>query len=75
MAKTKSKKNYEKEVTQAVKSMVEFMKDEVDRSVAHLTNIEKLDRENAESVSNVIKSSIDASMMKTIEMVQRSVRP
>ena len=75
MAKTKSTKNYEREVTQAVKTMVEFMKDEVDRSVAHLTNIEKLDRENAESVSNVIKSSIDASMMKTIEMVQRSVRP
>lgn len=75
MAKTKNTKNYEKEVTQAVKTMVEFMKDEVDRSVAHLTTIEKLDRENAESVSNVIKSSIDASMMKTIEMVQRSVRP
>lgn len=74
MAKAKSNKNYEKNVTMAVKNMVEFMKDEVDRSVAHLASLEKIDKSNAESVSSVIKSSIDSAMVKTITMVQKSVR-
>jgi len=75
MAKTKEKKpNYEKQVTTAVKEMVEFMKSEIDKSVLHLTSLEKIEKENAESVSSVIKSSIDASMIKAIGTVQRSVR-
>ena len=75
MAKTKEKKpNYEKQVTTAVKEMVEFIKSEIDKSVLHLINIKKIEKENAESVSNVLKSSIDASMVKAIGTVQRSVR-
>jgi len=75
MGKTKEKRpNYEKQVTFAVREMVEFMKSEVDKSVAHLINLEKIEKQNAESVSSVIKSSIEASMIKAIGTVQRSVR-
>lgn len=75
MAKTKEKsQDNEKQITMAVKEMVEFIKDEVDRSVAHLANLEKIERQNAESVSNVIKSSIDSAMVKTIGIVQNSVK-
>ena len=75
MAKAKTKTpNYEKQVTMAVKEMVEFMKDEVERSVAHLTNLEKIEKQNADSVYNVIKSSIDSAMFKTIGIVQNSVK-
>ena len=75
-AKTETKTNVdiEKNVTFAVKNMVDFVKDEVDRAVAHLSTIEKIDKSNAESVSNVLKATIDSSFQKTIETVIRSTK-
>ena len=64
---TKTNVNIEKKLTFAVKNMVDFVKDEVDRAVAHLSTIEKIDKSNAESVSNVLKATIDSSFQKTIE--------
>lgn len=71
---TKTNVNIEKKLTFAVKNMVDFVKDEVDRAVAHLSTIEKIDKSNAESVSNVLKATIDSSFQKTIETVIRSTK-
>ena len=71
--KTKtSKKNNSKEVMTAVKTMVEFMKDEVDRAVVSLSSQDKISSENAQSVSNVIKMSIESAFVKTSSQVQKA---
>tara|TARA_B100000035_G_scaffold314542_1_gene331170 strand:- start:2201 stop:2428 length:228 start_codon:yes stop_codon:yes gene_type:complete len=72
-SKTKKTKNKSKQTMGAVKTMVEFMKDEVDRAILGLSTQEKISKENVESVSNVIKMSIDSAFIKTAGMVQDSV--
>lgn len=72
MAK-KSKVNKTKNTMAAVKNMVDFMKDEVDRAIVSLSSQDKISRENAESVSNVIKMSIESAFIKTSGQVQKAV--
>jgi hypothetical protein len=61
-----------RETMTAVKNMVEFMKDEVDRAVMALSSQEKIEKSNAESVSNVIKMSIDSAFVKVSGQIQKA---
>jgi hypothetical protein len=71
MKKSKTK-NTSRETMTAVKNMVEFMKDEVDRAVMTLSSQEKIEKSNAESVSNVIKMSIDSAFVKVSGQIQKA---
>ena len=75
MSKTnKSKKtNSSKETMLAVRNMVEFIKNETDRAVATLAAESKIDANNVQSVSNLIKSTIESAFIKTSGSVQKSV--
>ena len=57
----------------AVRTMVEFMKDETDRAVAALASESKIDANNVQSVSNVIKMTIESAFIKTSGIVQKTV--
>jgi hypothetical protein len=71
MAKSK-KVNNTKNTMSAVRNMVEFMKDEVDRAVMALSTQDKIDSTNVESVSNVIKMSLESAFIKTAEHVEKA---
>lgn len=71
MKKSKTE-NKSRETMTAVKNMIEFMKDEVDRAVMTLSNQEKIEKSNAESVSNVIKMSIDSAFVKVSGQIQKA---
>jgi len=71
MAKSK-KVNNTKNTMSAVRNMVEFMKDEVDRAVMTLSTQDKIDSTNVESVSNVIKMSLESAFIKTAEHVEKT---
>lgn len=75
MAKTtKTKKaKSSRETMSAVRTMVEFMKDETDRAVAALASESKIDANNVQSVSNVIKMTIESAFIKTSGIVQKTV--
>jgi len=74
MAKTKeTKATKSRKTMQAVKTMVDFMKDEVDRAILTLSSQDKISTDNAESVSNVIKMSIDSAFVKTASQVEKSI--
>ena len=71
MAKSK-KVNNTKNTMSAVRNMVEFMKDEVERAVMNLSTQDKIDSTNVESVSNVIKMSLESAFIKTAEHVEKA---
>lgn len=71
---TKLKKETKnRETMSAVRSMVDFMKDEVDRAISHLSKDSKIENQNAASVSNVIKMSIDAAFVKASEQIEKTL--
>jgi len=72
MAKSK-KETKSKDTMVAVKSMVDFMKDEVDRAVAHLSKDSKIESSNASSVSNVIKMSLDSAFIKAAGQIEKTL--
>ena len=75
MSKVKSKKTNTKiETMIAVKSMVEFIKDEVDKAIINLSSKEKIDVNEAQSVSNVIKMSIDSAFIKASRQFENSIK-
>ena len=75
MAKTSktSKKTNSRETMTAVRTMVEFMKDETDRAVATLAAESKIDANNVQTVSNLIKLTIESAFIKTSGIVQKTV--
>lgn len=75
MAKTSktNKKNNSRETMTAVREMVEFIKDETDRTVAMLAAESKIDSSNAQSVSNLIKMTIESAFIKTSGTIQKTV--
>ncbi len=75
MAKTSkaNKKNNPRETMTAVREMVEFIKDETDRAVAMLAAESKIDSSNAQSVSNLIKMTIESAFIKTSGIIQKTV--
>ena len=75
MAKTtKTKKaKSSRETMSAVRTMVDFMKDETDRAVATLASESKIDANNVQSVSNMIKMTIESAFIKTSGIVQKTV--
>jgi len=79
MAKSKNKTessnfNKTRETMFAVKSMVDFIKDEVDRAVVTMASQGKIETTNQESVSNVIKMTIDNAFMKSSAQVEKSTQ-
>ena len=75
MSKVKSKKRNTKiETMIAVKSMVEFIKDEVDKAIINLSETEKINTGDAQSVSNVIKMSIDSAFIKASSQVEKTIK-
>ena len=75
MAKTSktNKKNNSRETMTAVRDMVEFIKDETERTVAMLAAESKIDASNAQSVSNLIKMTIESAFIKTSGIIQKTV--
>jgi len=75
MAKTNKVKKSNKgtETMSAVKEMVEFMKNETDRAVATLAAESKIDSNNVQSVSNLIKLTIESAFIKTAGTVQKTI--
>ena len=79
MAKTskaiKTKKtNNQKETMDAIRTMVDFIKDETDRAVVTLAAESKIDANNVQSVSNLIKLTIESAFIKTSGIVQKTVK-
>ena len=75
MSKTKQKNKQKgsRETMAAVREMVEFIKDETDRTVAILAADSKIDASNAQSVSNLIKMTIESAFIKTSGIVQKTM--
>tara|TARA_B100000287_G_scaffold367569_1_gene363403 strand:+ start:1082 stop:1318 length:237 start_codon:yes stop_codon:yes gene_type:complete len=71
--KEKIKMEKQKKVMFAVREMVSFIKEEVDRSVATLSERGEIPRENALSVSNSLKMTIESAMIKASATVAKSV--
>lgn len=74
MAKVKEVKTVNsRETMAAVKNMVEFMKEEVDKAVLKLSLDNKIERSNSESVSLLIKSTIESSFVRAAGTIQKTV--
>ena len=71
--KEKIKMETDRKVMFAVREMVNFIKDEVDRSISVLSENGSIPRENAASVSNSLKMTIDSAMIKASNNVQKSL--
>jgi len=75
MAKTsKTKKtNNSRETMSAVRMMVDYMKDETERAVATLAADSKIDANHVQSVSSLIKLTLESAFIKTSGIVQKTV--
>lgn len=75
MAKTNKVKKTKssKETMTAVRTMVDFIKDETERAVATLAAESKIDANNVQPVSNLLKITIESAFIKTSGAVQRTV--
>ena len=75
MVKSKdTKKSPTRETMGAVKNMVEFMKDEVDKAIANLSHQGQIEFDNTTSVSSLIKMSIDNAFVKSAESIEKSLK-
>lgn len=63
----------ERKVLAEVRNMVDFMKDEVDRAVASMVREKIIESHQATTVSTLLKSTLEASMIKTSGMIQKAV--
>ena len=64
--------NKEMKIMGDVKNMVEYMKDEVDKAIAILTKDGKIDKVHTDSVSGFIKSTIDSTLVKASQSIQKA---